>query len=390
MLLSVRVLGTDPQAGVEATLFLNFFLLAVVSFYSLGGTRLTFGSMLQLWSNRWVLFFLLFSGCSLMWSSTASLPAAIAFWCAMVADVAIVALLLRTDPVTEVASSLMKGFVWGACCISVIAWIMPAQSDLRLGDEELLGPNQIGYICAFAIFLAQYLIHRKEGHWGLPALFLGVTLLRSLSKTTILAFLLSEAFLLVSDRSIGRKTKVLLVTTAIFIVVAFRGLLESYYEVYLNAGNQAETLTGRIGIWAVILEAALEQPWIGHGFHSMWKVIPAFGEFEARHAQNELLQQFYTYGVVGIGMLAGLYGSFYWQIRRLPRGPMKTFALSLLIFVLVRGLAESEPFDFLLPLWAILLISLLVDHTLAVHSATPTSVLSDKEQLAPQNKRAYS
>ena len=81
--------------------------------------------------------------------------------------------------------------------------------------------------------------------------------------------------------------------------------MASYYEVYINAGNQSETLTGRIGIWALILEKALEQPWIGHGFHSVWKVIPPFGpdQFEPRHAHNELLQQFYAYGVAGIPLV---------------------------------------------------------------------------------------
>jgi exopolysaccharide production protein ExoQ len=36
--------------------------------------------------------------------------------------------------------------------------------------------------------------------------------------------------------------------------------------------------------------------------------------------------------------------------------------LSMLLFVVVRGLAEAEPFDLLLPLWSIVLVSLLVEH----------------------------
>ena len=59
-------------------------------------------------------------------------------------------------------------------------------------------------------------------------------------------------------------------------------------------------------------------------------------------------------------MLAGLYGSVYRQIRRLPRGPVRVVLLSILIFVAMRGLAEAEPFDLLLPLWFIVLIGTLV------------------------------
>src|SRR5580704_2117995 len=115
MLLSVRVLGTDPQTGVATSLVLNILLLVAVAFYSLGEVRYPVSRMARLWPVRWAFAFLLFSCCSLFWTSTASLPAAIAYWCAMAADVAIVILILRAGRLKEVASSLMKGYVWGAC-----------------------------------------------------------------------------------------------------------------------------------------------------------------------------------------------------------------------------------------------------------------------------------
>jgi exopolysaccharide production protein ExoQ len=274
--------------------------------------------------------------------------------------------------VSGVSHSLMKGFVLSACCLAVIAWIMPGQADLRLGDEELFNTNQIGNLCATAIFLAQYLTRRKAGRWGFAILLLALTLLRSLSKTTIVAFLISESFLIIADRSISRKTKVLLTLAVILVILLFWGLFEAYYDVYTTAGNQAETLTGRTAIWAYSLDAALEQPLIGHGFDSMWKVIPPFGpeKFEARHAENELLTQFYSYGAVGVCLLIGLYGSLYRQIRRLPRGSVRVVFLSLFLFVVVRGLAEAEPFDLLLPLWSIVLISMLLAHAVTVSDAT--------------------
>jgi len=308
---------------------------------------------------RWVLIFLTFSACSLFWTVAVSLSAAVVYWCAMAADVAMVVLLLRTGPESQMVSSLMKGYVIGACLIAMIAWLLPSQSDLRLGDEELLGPNQIGYVCAFAVFFAQYLIRKGASEWKIPAALLAITLLRSLSKTTIVAFVLAQIFLLARDTTISRKNKILFAATACLVVAIFWNLLGAYYELYSNA-NQAETLTGRLGIWAFILDKAIEQPWIGHGFHSVWKVIPPFEAFEARHAHNELLQQFYVYGVVGVLMLAGLYGSFYRQIRKLPVGPLRALFLGLLLFVLVRGLADTEAFDLSLPLWTIALIGLTI------------------------------
>ena len=361
MLLSVRLLGTDPQTGTEINLALNFLLLIVVAFYSLGACDRTFRSMLKLPSIRWVLLFLVFSGCSLLWSSAASLVAAITYWCAMAADVAMVALLLRVEPLTESIHSMMKGYVWGACAIALIAWLMPAQSDLRLGDEELLGTNQVGYLCGFAFFFAQYLMTQKLGKWGGAAIVLGVTLLRSLSKTTIIAFIVAEGFLLMRDKSMSRKTKLGMIFVAALITTVFSGLLTSYFDIYSNAGNSPETLTGRLGIWAVILAEAVNQPWVGHGFYSVWKVIPPFGDFEARHAHNEIIQQFYLYGAAGVCIMVGLYGSFYLHVRRFGTGSQRTFYCALLLFILIRGLADTEVYDLSLPLWAIIMFSLLLE-----------------------------
>ena len=380
VLFSVRVLGTAPRVGAELSLVFDLLLLLLVCFHSLGYAQRTLGSMLRLPSIRWVVAFLGFSLCSLAWSATVSLPTSAAYWCGLAVDVAIVVLLLRAASVTGVSQSLLKGYVLGACCLALIAWIMPSQSDLRLGDEEFFNTNQIGNLCATAIFLAQYLSRCKAGRWGFAILLLALTLLRSLSKTTIVAFLITESFLIIADRSISRKTKVLLTIAVVLVILVFWGLFEAYYDIYTTAGNQAETLTGRTGIWAYMLSAALEQPLIGHGFDSMWKVIPPFGpeKFEARHAENELLTQFYAYGVVGVCLLIGIYGSLYRQIRRLPRGPLRIVFLCLLLFVVVRGLAEAEAFDLLLPLWSIVLISLLLAHAVTLSDATSASLVAGR------------
>jgi exopolysaccharide production protein ExoQ len=384
MLLSVRILGTEVETGVEINLALNYLPLVLVAFQSLGITDMVSPRMFKLPSVRWVLIFLGFSCCSLLWSATASLPAAAAYWCAMAADVAMVVLLLRVGPISGVANSLMKGYVCGACAVAIVAWLMPAQSDLRLGDEELLGTNQIGYLCAFGVFIAQYLMRSKAGKWGFAAILLAVTLLRSLSKTSIIAFLAAEAFLLMRDKSMTLRTKLILTSVAGLVVIGFSGLLTSYFDIYANSGNSPETLTGRLGIWAFVLNEAIQQPWIGHGFHSVWKVIPPFGDFEARHAHNELLQQFYAYGVVGVCMMAGLYGSFYRQARKFAIDPMRTFYYALLLFVLIRGLADTEVFDFSLPLWAIIMFSLLIEDARAAQHTDAVPLLEQLEQTSAQ------
>jgi exopolysaccharide production protein ExoQ len=346
-----------PQTGAAVSLALNISFFALVVFHSFGPAPITFSSMLRIPCFRWVVVFLGLSCCSLLWSASVSVSVAFAYWCGMAADVAMVVLLLRTGPVNMMSSALMKGYIYGACLIALIAWLSPTMQDLRPGDDEFFSPNAIGFTCAFGVFLAQYLT-RYGMHWKAPAAFLAVTLLRSLSKTTIAAFVVGQTFVLLRDTSISRKRKMILTIIAMAVVLAFWGLITAYYEVYINAGNQAETLTGRLGIWAFVFERSLEQPWIGHGFNSFHNVIPPFGTFVAWHAHNEVLQQFYTYGGLGIALVIALYGSFYLQIRHLALSSLKSIFLGLLLFILVRGLGDTERFDLSFPLWSIALISL--------------------------------
>ncbi len=162
MLLSVRIFGMEPQTGTTISLGLNLLLPLIVAFECLGSADRTFASMLRPWSIRWAFVFLIFSGFSLTWSAAAAVPAAAAYWCGNGSR--------RSDSGSSVSRqrhprhrmrALIRGFVWGAS-VALIAWLLPAQSDLRLGDEELLGPNQFGYLCASALFFVQYLT-RREG-----------------------------------------------------------------------------------------------------------------------------------------------------------------------------------------------------------------------------------
>jgi O-antigen ligase len=393
VLFCVRVLGLDPSTGSAANLALGFLLLLLVCFQSFGRAQRTLGSIARLPPVVWVGVFLAFSLCSLAWSQTIALSSSLAYWCGLAADVATVVLLFRAGSAYAVSGAILKGFIAGACFLAVVAWILPADPlDLRLGDSDFFNTNQIGNLCALAILFAQLLMRRWQGRWTPAILLLALTLVRSLSKTTLAAFLVAEGFLLLWDRSIARRTKLLVAAGALLVVIAFWGLFVAYFDVYSRAGDQSETLSGRTGIWAMVLDSALDRPIAGHGFDSMWKVVPPFGPdaFEPRHAENELLQQFYAYGVFGVVLLGGIYSSLWLRVRRLPRGPLRISLWSVLIYTLIRGAAEAEPFDLLLPLWAIVLLSLLVQDAATeaafFSSAFPGSILAPEEEaVAPAN-----
>lgn len=383
VLASVRLIGLDARTGAILTIVVGILLLALVCFHSVGGTGapiLPTRVILRLPAMRWVLLFLLVSGLSFAWTGSVSPSASFVYWCALIVNIATVVLLLRGGSSAKTAHALMRGFIYGACAIAILAWMMPTQYDLRLGDLDYLNTNQIGNLCAFALFFAQYLERSSSRKWTIVKTLLLLTLIRSLSKTTIAAFLIGQVYLLIRDNSISRRRKAWLAAGALVLALAFWSLFMAYLNVYTNAGNQSETLTGRTGIWALALDAALTKPWFGNGFDAMWKVIPPLGpdRFEPRHAENELLQQFYAYGAAGVVVLTGIYSALFRQFRRISERPQRVLLISLMLFILVRGLAEAEPFDLLLPLWSIVLLSVIAvrpNHVLepARHALQPTS-----------------
>jgi hypothetical protein len=347
----------DPPTGAIVGVALNLLLLLGVAAYTAGPSVMPLTQALKTSPVRWVMAFVSLAAISLLWSQTPSIFVALGYWAAMVSDVAVVLFLVRADGPESATESLLKGFVCGAGLLCVIAWASPSMQDLRLGDDEFLTPNLIGFECAFCTLLCQY-ISAAGARWKWLGIFLAITMVRSISKTSIAAFVIVEAFYLLRSRTMRRGTKVAMVAGAALVAILFSGLYLSYYSVYTNAGTQAETLTGRTGIWLVTLQLALEKPWLGHGFHSYRSVIPAFGAFEPWHAHNELLQQFFTYGIVGVVLVATLYWSLLRQCRRHAADPLALTCQCLLLLVAIRGMADTERFDLSFPLWAITAFSI--------------------------------
>jgi hypothetical protein len=361
VLISARWLHIGTEPGVLFGFGVSAILFVCSLFAALGTSEYSMRWMLRARSFRWVILYLAFTGCSLLWSGAASSASSALYWLSLLSDVVIVVLLSRGFGVRITAHSLLKGFVAGACVLAAIAWLMPRAYDLRLGDPDYFNTNQIGNLCALSLLMCFLLAARGDHLWRGVPLFLGLTLCRSLSKATIIAFVACESYRFAKDQSMSRKQRSLLILSAVVACLVFLGLWEAYFAIY-TTGNQAESLTGRTAIWAWSLAAGLNHPWFGNGFDAMWKIAPPFGGdlFEARHAENELLQQFFAYGLCGIVLLLGVYASLYRQIRMIRKESQYGLLIGLLIYVVVRGLAEAEPFDLLLPLWLVTVLAFLI------------------------------
>ncbi len=348
----------NPVAGTAANLCLSILLLigAGLTHGSRSATRVrgAFASPVM----RWVTAFLGFALLSLFWTGAQSPSVAAAYWVGMAADVALVLIMLRGDDPRATTDSLLRGAVLGACVVAALAWCSPPTDDMRLGDNAFLHPNTLGLNLGLATLFAQHLAQRSRQRlwpWTCAGCFLAITLLRTLSKTALIAFAVAEIWYLARSKDWSRRTKTLMVLVALVVLIAFSSLLSAYLDTYNNTGtgNQVETLTGRTVLWATALTMGLDAPWAGHGFDSFRNLIPAFGPFEPVHAHNELIQQFFEFGAIGILLFLGVHSSFYNLLRRSSADSLQPLAFNVLIFSLLRGAADTLSYGYSFPLWLI-------------------------------------
>jgi hypothetical protein len=371
--LTVLWFQDEPQSAsaLSAALSLTLFIASALS--TIGSTPSIPRSCFRTPTLRSIAAFLGLALVSFLWTP-APLSAAAGYWCAWAADIATIWFIFRDGPPEVSAAFLMKGFVCGSCLVAIVAWSLPATQDLRLGDEDFLHPNALGFLFSIATLLAAHLA-RKSLLWAWPALFLGATLLRTLSKSAIIAFVTAFGFALIRDSTLARKIKIWIGIAAGVIIASLWGLLEAYLITY-SEGIGPETLTGRTLIWSVSLEYALKQPILGNGFYSYRFVVPPFGIFEAQQAHDELLQQFFSFGAIGVILTITIYWLFFRQIRRTPPSHLKTLAATLLLFALIRGLTDTQIFDLSFPLWLMALLSIL----LAAQTSKPLSTTTPQTQ----------
>ncbi len=358
--LTVLWFQDNPEQGSVVSVALSIIVLTFAVLSTIGSTPSVRASSFKTPTLRLIAAFLGLNLLSILWTP-APLSAAAGYWCSWVADIAAIWFVLRDGTVEDRAAAVMKGYVWGACLVAIVAWALPARQDLRLGDEDFLHPNALGFLFSIAILLAFHLA-RKAAIWTWPALFLSTTLLRTLSKTSIIAFVAAFGFALIKDSTLSRKVKVWIGIAAGLILVSLWGVLEAYLIAYTD-GVGPETLTGRTLIWVSSLEYAIKKPILGNGFYSYRFIIPPIGIFQAQQAHDELLQQFFAFGAIGAILTVAIYWVFFRQIRRSPPSHLKTLAGTVLIFALIRGLTDAQTFDLSFPFWLMTMFSILLAST---------------------------
>ena len=346
-------LGTAVN-GVAACLTLYLAVLVVLASGS--------SEIKRVWSRpaRWILAYATLAGVSLLWTQSYSLVSACGYWVSFIAELAVIALLLRYHQAEDFAPAALKGFVWASVVLALVAWMAPGTYELRMGEQEYLHPNtignQFGLAALFSIFLARRYPNRH--YWNWISIGLVFSLLKTLSKASVISFFFAAGFYFLRHSKLSARKQLRIGLVAALMLLVSWSFIEPYMEMYTEKEANVETLTGRTVIWAVSSEIAAERPWLGHGFSSYISVVPTFfGEFVARHAHNDFLQQFFSYGLVGLLLSLTIYVSFFRHLRRSAPSPQLGLAYALLIYGLLHGLTDASPTELMLPSCMILLLA---------------------------------
>lgn len=309
--------------------------------------------VLQPMAAKFLLALILWAGTTLLWTKASSIVSAGGYWGTMAIKVFVVLLLLCLGNVERVALKSLQGFVWGGLAFALVALILnPVTVDGRLGDEEFFHPNNIGNNMAITGLCAIYLAFKPEGRilerrcYITILIVLLFTLLKSLSKTSIICFLLASlVYVICSKISVQKKINLLLLTGAAIAISSTA--LSKYLDRYLNDQQGGEALTtasGRTEIWQMTWDMIQENPIWGYGFQSYRDIVDQVIQLRLVHPHNELLNIWVNLGFVGLFLGVMTYICYYLLLRRAFKAglPQAALGLALLIYSLIRGLTEAS------------------------------------------------
>ncbi len=109
--------------------------------------------------------------------------------------------------------------------------------------------------------------------------------------------------------------------------------------------DELMTLSGRVIIWKTALKKILEEPFLGYGFYSAYKVYGYTLFKGCLHAHNNFIELWFATGLIGFFMHTYVYlYLIYWNYKLLTKIENALFNLSLLILFAIVGLTETTTF----------------------------------------------
>ena len=231
-----------------------------------------------------------------------------------------------------------------------------------VGNSSLLAMAALVALIVFALQLAGRTVHRGAGVFWVLVAIATIALTRSATITVaivVLAFVLGVVLLL---RRSGPRGTVAIYATVVALGVGAVILATRFSSTILGLLGKSDDLTGRLDIWAAVINLAQQRPAFGWGWVSWW--VPWVAPFDTLafeagvrqlHAHNAWLDIFLQLGIAGLVIFGALIVST--GIRSLQLATMTAqskptepgaftmfslLPLLLLVALLVQSVAESR------------------------------------------------
>jgi O-antigen ligase len=314
--------------------------------------------------------FVIWAGSSILWTEASSRFIALSYYAVEIMGMISMFLLCLWGGGNRVVRASLQGFCVATAIVILTLVVFGIRSaEGRLGDEEFLHPNSIGRQSVLAAVSCFYLIGSldKSGKSGFGTyalmLILSAGVFLSLSKTSILTFLIVLSVMQLSMK-ISMQKKALIFISAVIIAAVSASSMIDYLNHYLDysAGESLYTLTGRTMIWHDTWAMIQQKLWIGYGLMSFRDIGPQIAAVRLVHAHNEWLQIWFSYGLIGLLLAVGFYLSFLYQagraLTRTSTRSLGSLALGIAICGLVFGVSEASITTLTIPIPLILLLSM--------------------------------
>lgn len=372
----------NPAAGTAVGTLLTLLFIYFLSLVAVASSKrhIIKAGRISL-GEKLIITYVVWSGLSLLWSRADPLLSAFGYWVASAGEILVIIMLCSFGEINRVAESFLRGMVLGALCTAGVALFSGISAGSRLGDGDFLHPNTLGNQMAIGALCSMYLCARPSTSaqarvfWMTVAMLLLVTLLKTLSKTAIVAFWVAiTIWILISKISYKTKLVIILLITLIFVTL-YQLLLSHITEyVALGGGVVAETLSGRTLLWEETWAMIKAKPVLGYGFMSFRSTGPQIFLVRADQAHNEWLQLWFSLGIGGLILALLIYVGFAVITLKKNCSPSSSLqaalGTALLAYALTRGITEGNALGLVFPLPLLLLMFRWLSHGKVVQATS--------------------
>jgi O-antigen ligase len=217
--------------------------------------------------------------------------------------------------------------------------------------SEALSPTGVSAIAATLFLLGlTFFVEESRAKYLVCAGLGFCTMLLSGGKGGIIAALVASTGFIILRKSFKSGLVFLAVVIVAGGLLVATTPLQKYLVDYAESG-EAQTGTGRVELWKVVVPAILEKPIYGHGFMASKFIVqdePGI-DWPAGHTHNGFLEILYNNGAIGLLLLLAVLWrtvrNLLWVIRRVSAGEVRTWAIgafALFIFEMLNGMLNAS------------------------------------------------